>query len=218
MAYDIFFLSYEEPNADENWQKLSSRFPTAKRVTGVKGILTAHQACAKRSFTSHFYVVDADSEVLETFDFSFRVAPDQSEYVHLWYARNPTNALEYGWGGLKLFPKKKVLGASSMGTDMTMSFPLVIHPEVASITHFNSSPYDTWRSAFREAAKLTRALPNEEAASRLQTWMTVAGDAPYAEWAIKGALDGHEFAKVYLELAPINDWSWLSAEYRKRYE
>ena len=39
--YDIIFISYNEPHADNNWNNLKTRFPYAKRVNGIKGI---HQA------------------------------------------------------------------------------------------------------------------------------------------------------------------------------
>jgi hypothetical protein len=51
MAYDIFFLSYQENNADQNWERLKAIAPTAKRVSGIEGIRLAHTECAKRSFT-----------------------------------------------------------------------------------------------------------------------------------------------------------------------
>ena len=46
--YDIVFISYQEPNADENYDKLKERFPLAKRVHGVKGIHQAHIEAAKK--------------------------------------------------------------------------------------------------------------------------------------------------------------------------
>ena len=49
--YDMVFISYQEPNADENWDKLKSRFPLARRVHGVKGIHQAHIEAAKKSHT-----------------------------------------------------------------------------------------------------------------------------------------------------------------------
>ncbi len=52
--YDIVFISYKELNADENWEVLKSRFPTAKRIHGVKGIHQAHIAAAKKCFTKMF--------------------------------------------------------------------------------------------------------------------------------------------------------------------
>ncbi len=40
--YDCVFISYKETNKEENWKKLSSRFPMSKRVDGVQGIHQAH--------------------------------------------------------------------------------------------------------------------------------------------------------------------------------
>ena len=30
--YDIFYLSYDEPNAEENWADIKNKVPWAKRV------------------------------------------------------------------------------------------------------------------------------------------------------------------------------------------
>ena len=62
--YDIVFISYQEPNADENYNKLLKRFPLAKRVHGVKGIHQAHIEAAKKACTKMFYVVDGDALIL----------------------------------------------------------------------------------------------------------------------------------------------------------
>jgi hypothetical protein len=67
--YDIVFISYNEPNADENFAKLIERFPRAKRVHGVKGIHQAHIAAAKLSTTPMFWVVDGDAIVEDNFKF-----------------------------------------------------------------------------------------------------------------------------------------------------
>ncbi len=61
--YDIVFISYEEPNADEVYAELKARFPMAKRVHGVKGIHQAHIAAAKKCFTKMFWVVDGDARL-----------------------------------------------------------------------------------------------------------------------------------------------------------
>jgi hypothetical protein len=49
--YDIIFISYNEPNADENFARLKARFPYAHRVDGIKGIHQAHIAAAKKAFS-----------------------------------------------------------------------------------------------------------------------------------------------------------------------
>jgi hypothetical protein len=219
--YDLFFLSYEEPFADDDWQKFKARFPHAKRVHGVKGILAAHQACARKSFTSHFFVTDADNEVLPWFNFDYKVGEYDANYVHLWYATNPVNNLEYGWGGLKLFPKRMVLGASAMTSDMTTSFPLKIIPEVASITRFNKTEFDSWRSAFREAAKLTRSGfkngNSKEDEDRLNTWKTVGVSKRNGAWVIDGACEGSLFAKSHDDITCVNDWGWLQERFYARF-
>lgn len=44
--YDIVFISYGEPNAEANWERLKKRFPLAKRVKDVKGIHHTH--CSRK--------------------------------------------------------------------------------------------------------------------------------------------------------------------------
>ena len=40
--YDIVFIGYKEEQKEQNWQNLLHRFPTAKRVDGVRGLHQAH--------------------------------------------------------------------------------------------------------------------------------------------------------------------------------
>jgi hypothetical protein len=214
MAYDLFFLSHNEPNAEDNWLKLKSRFLHAKRVDGVDGILAAHKKCASRALTSHFFVVDADSEIID-FDFKYKVSEYDKDYVHLWYAKNPVNNLEYGWGGLKLFPRKLILNTEETGVDMTTSFPLKIIPETVSITHFNSSPFDAWRSAFREAVKLYR-LGDAESKQRLLDWETKSIYGQHADWVRIGVKDGVAYSAHSHKLHMINDWKWLKEKFDKK--
>ena len=88
MALDIIFLSYDEPNADINFNLLKGRFPYVKRVHGVKGIATAHKAAADLAETRLFYVIDGDTEVFQSFDFTFKPPKWDQDYVHIWKARN----------------------------------------------------------------------------------------------------------------------------------
>jgi hypothetical protein len=221
MAYDIFFLSYNETNADTNWSHLQHISPTARRVDGIVGLHAAHQECAKRSFTSHFFVVDADNIITDPNVFAYKIPSYDTQYVHLWYALNPVNDLEYGWGGLKLFPKSVFSTMNTQSLDMTTSFDLKIIPTVASTTAFNSTPYDTWRSAFREAVKLTTGIINQpnypDNQIRLDAWKTASPSAMNAKWSIRGAYDGEAYAHATNDLPAINNWSWLKHEFNLRY-
>lgn len=212
--YDVFFLSYDEPMAASHWTILKRNVPTARAVAGVEGIHAAHLLCATLCKTSHFFVIDADNEVL-SYDFNFQIPRRDSDYVHLWYAQNPLNRLEYGWGGIKLFPKRAVLKMSSGSLDMTTSFGLKIMPEVKSRTHFNCAPLETWRSAFRECVKLTMS-PDPEAKERLETWRTIA-DGRYSKECLGGAEAGSQYASANRDnpvaIHKINDFKWLSTQF-----
>lgn len=156
-----------------------------------------------------FWVVDADAIILDTFNFDYKVTPEEYDIVHVWRSRNPVNGLEYGYGGVKLLPKKLTLEMNVDSTDMTTSISsrFKAMEEVSNITAFNTDPFTTWRSAFRECCKLA-IINNEESNARLDIWCTV-GD----ENAIKGALAGKEYGQKNASnkeaLNKINDFTWL---------
>jgi len=215
--YDIVFISYNELNAEENYNRLSSRFspPTLKRITGVAGIHNAHIAAAKKAMTKMFWVVDGDAQVLESFDFSYQVPNNELDYVHVWRSQNPINGLVYGNGGVKLLPKKLTMNMDTSRIDMTTSISTLFKPmpEISNITAFNTDPFNTWRSAFRECAKLASSSidrqNDEETQHRLNVWCTVGND----ENAIKGALAGKAYGEKNASnkeaLFKINDFTWL---------
>lgn len=203
--------------ADLHWDALKSNVPSARRISGITGIHAAHLACATRSRTKLFWVVDADNELLD-FNFSMTVPDWDQGYVHLWQAKNPLNGLVYGWGGVKLFPKAAVLKMETTPLDMTTSFDLKIMEQVKSITHFNYSPFETWRSAFRECVKLSRST-DPECVERLAVWSSKA-DGPYAQYCISGANDGISYFQSCSseeEYGKINDYEWLRYYFSERY-
>jgi len=207
-VFDIIFISYNEPNADKNFARLTARFPLAKRIDGVKGIHHAHIAAAKKSFTRMFWVVDGDAEVLDTFNFDYK--PDDLEMVYVWRSRNPVNGLEYGYGGVKLLPKPLTLSMDVASIDMTMNISTKFKAmeEVSNITAFNTDPFSTWRSAFRECCKLA-VINNAESLIRLQRWCTIGSDIDAISGAIAGKKYGQENASNKEALSKINDFTWL---------
>ena len=221
--YDIVFISYHEPNADENYAALKARFPMAKRVDGVKGIHQAHIKAAKKCFTKMFWIVDADAIILDEFNFDYVVPEHQLDHVHVWRSQNPVNDLVYGYGGVKLFPRKLTIDMDPSKPDMTTSISSKFKamPEVANVTAFNTDEFSTWRSAFRECCKLSSKIidrqNNEETEHHLQVWQTVGRDRPYGEWAIKGAVAGAAYGRTSQgnlgALKKINDFDWLKEKY-----
>ena len=218
--YDIVFISYQEPFADENYAALKARFPMAKRVHGVKGIHQAHIVAAKKCFTKMFWIVDGDAQILDSFNFDYEVPSHQLDHVHVWRAKNPINGLVYGYGGVKLFPRKLTIDMDTSKSDMTTSISehFIAVDEVANITEFNTSPFETWKGAFRECTKLSSKTitrqNNEETESRLNTWCTKGSKERYGNYSIAGANAGREFGiSNRSNISFINDFEWLQQQF-----
>ncbi len=222
-TYDIVFLSYDESYADENFAKLKLRFPRAKRVHGVKGFFNAHLAAAKLSTSNMVYIVDADAEILPAFEFDYRVKCADIHSVHVWHSRNPVNGLEYGYGGVKLFPTHLLLSYKGSPVDFTTSVSksLKVMEEVSNITKFNTDPFSAWRSGFRECAKLASKIihnqNNAETEKRLDVWCNVGEETEFGDFAVMGAREGREFGLKFANqpdmLGLINDFEWLEKRF-----
>lgn len=224
---DVIFLSYDEPNADENWNKLLVINPLAKRIHGINGIFNAHKRAAELSNTMLFYIIDGDTEVSNNFDFSYKPPFTLRNFTHVWKSKNPVNDLDYGYGGIKILSKKFFNTKDKNLVDITSSISdgLIIHEEVASITHFNSSPFHAWRGAFRECVKLSSHIIDKqidtETKYRMNIWCTVGEDKPYGKYVLDGANLGKKYGeenknnKKMLKL--INDFSWLLEIFNKNY-
>ena len=212
--YDIVFISYNELNADENFASLKERYPLIKRVDSVNGIHQAHIAAAKKAFTKMFWVVDGDAVILNNFKFDYEVPEWDLDVVHVWRSINPINNLSYGYGGVKLLPKQLTINMDTTTTDMTMNISnkFKAMDEVSNITAFNTDPFSTWRSSFRECCKLA-VINNEESLTRLDAWCQLNDSAQYGFYAYIGALAGKEYGQRNASnkeaLSKINDFNWL---------
>ena len=216
--YDIIFISYNELYADENFAKLQESYPLAKRIDKVAGIHQAHIAAAKKSMTRMFWVVDADAIIVDSFKFDYHVPDWDLDVVHVWHSRNPVNNLTYGYGGVKLLPKKLTIDMPVNTIDMTtnISSKFKVMEEVSNITAFNTDPFSTWRSAFRECCKLA-VTNNEESLARLHFWCQLNDYARYGAYAYMGAITGRSYGEKNASnpeaLAKINDFTWLEARW-----
>jgi hypothetical protein len=221
--YDIVFISYNEANADQTYKTLQARFPKIKRVHGITGIHQAHIAAAKLATTDMFWVVDGDAEITRSFKFEYTVSRHERDIVHVWRSRNPINDLIYGYGGVKLLPRKMTIEMDVNSPDMTTSISKRFKsvPEISNITAFNTDPYNTWKSAFRECVKLSSRVierqDNTETLERLDIWCTKGADRPYGEYAIAGAIAGKQYGEdnknIPVMLKQINDFDWLKKQY-----
>lgn len=195
--FDVVFISYDEPNADENWERLLDLAPHAIRIDGIDGIPNAHIEAAKQVSTSHFFTVDGDNVVDENFDWEKIVDFRKNDQrIHVWNCRNNVNGLVYGYGGIKLWPTEHVENIKENSVDFTTSVAIngfKLHDGIASTTVFNTDPYNAWRSAYRECTKLASGIidnPDPKSMNRLKVWTSVGIDAAYGEECIMGALVG----------------------------
>tara|TARA_R110000868_G_scaffold81659_2_gene230948 strand:+ start:14327 stop:18802 length:4476 start_codon:yes stop_codon:yes gene_type:complete len=220
--YDIVFISKDEEHADASYANLTKRFPRAMRVHGVEGIHAAHIEAAKLCDTDLIWIVDADAEIIDKFNFDYYVPaydPDSRKTVHVWKSQNPVNSLVYGYGAVKLLPRDLTLNMDTSKPDMTTSISPLFKSinRISNITKFNTDEFSTWRSAFRECVKLSaRAIDgqlDEETEFRLGVWCSRGKDKPFGEYCIAGANAGKAYGEANrgnLEaLRKINDFDWL---------
>ena len=223
---DIIFISYDEPDADANWAVLQDRYPRAKRIHGIQGMETALEVAADTAQTPWYFAVFAKTRLHEGFDFSY--APDymQQPKHYIFNCKNTVNDLEYGHMGIVLYNSqgiRKVNAANNFGIDYTLSFPHESVPVLSCYGSFDQTPYHTWRTAFRETAKLAyfeSLSPSVEGAYRLNVWRTQA-QGPYADWCLRGANDGLEFFNTTdSKLDTLKQsfrWEWLRSYFKERY-
>ncbi len=230
---DVFMLTFGEPEADDNFAHLQTFAPHAKRIDGVKGLLNAHKACAEESDTKYFYVCDADAWIQPNFQFKFEPSNQKEAYpgvketecVFTYRSHNPVNDLIYGYGAVKLFPKKNLLDVKEFKVDMTTSIGAKFKPlfEISNVTAFNTDPFNTWRSAFRECTKLASGIVDHNKQTddyyRLQVWCERGDNRRYGDYAILGAQQGRDFGEHYKgnveALRKINDWNWLKETFNE---
>ena len=219
---DFVYISYMEPNKEENWADLKNKVPWAKRVDGVKGFDSAHKAAAETAETDFFISVDGDNIIDETFllqtlDFE----KTDRKAVHRWRAKNIINGLVYGNGGLVGWDKETCLGMhtheNAKDKKAEIDFCWTVKHEnlhnCYSTSVINSEPFQAWIAGYREGVKMslnqgehikpedfmkTIWAPNLKI---LSTWMTVGADVDNGKYAMLGARMG-----CYSTTLDTNEW------------
>ena len=234
--FDIVFISFDEPNADENYNDLLEKAPWAKRSHGVFGSDAAHKAAADLAETDRFITVDADNIVDPAF---FGVEVDMSRIrdtdVISWAGKNTINGLVYGNGGIKCWPKEVVYNMKTHESapaddpraqvDFCWNINYVQMNNIYCDVMNNGSPLQAWRAGFREGVKMglvdgdvvnPRELKDKvhkKNYQRLLTWMSVGDDADNGIWAVYGARLGchmTNIARTEWDWKNVRDFRWLT--------
>jgi hypothetical protein len=235
MDCDIVYLSYDEPNAEENYADLLTKVPWAKRVHGVEGSDAAHKACARLSDTDRLIVVDGDNKIRPEFlkqEVEFKDEVELDKSVISWGAQNVINGLIYGNGGIKCWPTQLVLemktheAAESDNAKTQVDFCWDINyiqmEQCMSDVYNNASAQQAWRAGFREGVKMG-LLEGSKADDivkqvhwknfqRLLVWMHVGMDVKNGAWAIYGARQGCYMTNcTSWDFVNVRDFKWLNS-------
>jgi len=215
-AMDIVYISNGEPN-EEKWHEIlcqRSQRPV-RWIRNVNGRAAAYKAAAKASESDWFFAVFAKLEVDSNFDWNWQPDYLQQPKHYIFHAKNILNGLEYGHMGVIAYNKRLVLETDIYGLDFTLSKDHTVIPVLSATAHFNSDPWMTWRTTFREVLKLkhfNNIAPSVDTAYRLKVWTTRANGAN-ANWCLQGAADAVEYYdKVDGELEKLMcsfEWDWL---------
>lgn len=229
---DIFFISYDEPNAEINWTHLQEITNNkAKRVHGVKGFDKVHKLCAKASTTQRLVIIDGDSWVnSNVLDFELNDI-DHKTACFSFKSINAINGLEYGNGGIKVWDKQTLLNSKTHELSSTTDFCWDIQyyqiDHISGTTVQNNSPYQAWRAGYREGVKMTylngkpptdwntdRKKIWKGNLSKLSIWCTVGRDIENGIWAMLGARQGlFEILSHDIDSTYINDYDWFLSKW-----
>jgi hypothetical protein len=230
--FDLFYISYDEPQKEEYWAKIQELAPWAKRVDGVKGFDSAHKACAEQSETERFITIDGDNIVYpEFFDLQIEIPEKLHDKTLSWAGRNVINGLCYGNGGAKLWTKEFVLNMrthenatnDAEKVDFCWDDKYVQLNGVYTDTCPNGSPFQAFRAGFREGVKMTldrgvkagegviNKYLHEKNYRRLLIWATIGADVENGDWAIYGTRLGIYMANIdkTFDISQISDYEWF---------
>ena len=221
---DIVFFSNGEACAESNYEhllKLTEKLPNkVVRIDGINGRVKSQHAAAESSATPWYFLVNAKLKVDSKFDFNWQPDRLQIPKHYIFHATNPVNGLVYGHQAIVANNKKLTLENFGTGLDFTMDSEHEVVAINSGIGMYNSSEWDTWRTAFRECIKLksSRTMENKE---RLDVWLNVS-TGEFSEYSIQGAKDAveyyYEVEGEFEKLRLSYDWPWLRTYYETKYK
>jgi hypothetical protein len=219
---DIIFFSNGEASADKNYEhllKITHGLPNkVTRIDGINGRVKSQHAAANNSDTAWYFLVNAKLKVSAKFDFSWQPDRLQIPKHYIFHATNPINGLVYGHQAIVANNKKLTLANFGTGLDFTMDSEHEVVPIISGIGMYNSSEWDTWRTAFRECIKL-KASKTEENQIRLNTWLTV-GLGEFYQYSLQGAKHAVEYydevSGDFEKLRLSYDWDWINCYYKDK--
>jgi hypothetical protein len=213
---DIVFIQNGEPNAVQNFKRLSllPKENRMVRVDNINGRAAAYHAAARASTTPWFFAVFAKLEVDVDFDWSWQPDRMQQAKHYIFHARNPVNGLVYGHQAMIAYNRQLVLDNPGVGLDFTLDSPHEVVPILSGQARYDTSAWSAWRTAFREVLKLKASLPDVENEYRISQWLTHTLRA-HSRMSVAGAEDALEYYDEvggdFDQLKKSYEWEWLAS-------
>jgi len=214
----VFFVSNGESNAEENWEHLVKLNPNVIRIDGINGRRKMFHRCVDLSNgAKQFFVVTAKNYVTDVSVFEYPVELHPDSHI-IFHAKNMSNRLSYGHMGIVCYNSDLVLSTpENFGLDFTQYSKTVTVPRTVSEATFATSPYEAWRTAFREVVKLTLQSDSD---MWLDRWLAFA-EGENSDWVLKGAREGNKFALENINnpkaLRNSENWEWLKEHYNENH-
>lgn len=244
--FPVVFISYDEPNADENFEFLLANHPNPgliHRVHGVKGFDTAHKQAALIADRERFFTVDGDCKIdKKIWHRAIELSEDIAEATLSWSSRNLVNGLVYGNGSVKLWYRDHVMSmrsheaASKEDGQNNIDFcwdakNYKLMNNTYGVIANNASAKQAFRAGFREGIKMgldqghkvgledfkDKMYPANFA--RWLIWMTIGRDVENGHWVIYGArLAAYMLYIENFDHTQIADYDWFDTMWQQQLE
>lgn len=217
---DCVFIHNGESDAAMHLEMLrDSAAVYGNRIVEIKNItgrVAAYHAAAASSKTPWFFAVFAKLAVAPNFPWMWQPDYLQQPKHYIFQARNPVNGLTYGHQAMIAYNRELCLANPGRGLDFTLDDPHESVDILSGVARFNTDPWSTWRTAFRETVKLCHDNVTVENRHRLHVWLTQA-QGEHASWCLQGAHDAVEFyrsaASDMAKLKLSYEWAWLRQQF-----
>lgn len=217
MKHDIFFISFDETNAEANWKRLLQLHPHAKRLHAVGSISEAHVLCDQLASTECFWTIDGDNWLISALPAGAVPVAD----LTFAQAIDPIDETISTMGAIKLWKKGSFINTDMSRGDFCRYATQTTHSaqDVLSIHRYNATPYETWRKSFRHMAKCFAGII--PASALQQNIRKMELHKTLSIWSYRGYLDARNFidecAGDFEQINLINDYSWLEMKFHDKY-
>lgn len=215
--YDIFFISFNESNAEQNWVRVKNLHPNAYRIHGIRSISKAHLVCNQLSSTDKFWTIDGDNWLLEKLP-SYVEEINEFDQVQFTTVDAIDHQIDSA-GSVKLWKKDSFVNTDMSKGDFCKfaTRNSIVIRKTLSEHRYDATPFEAWRHSFRRMVKCFGGiLPSnviELNVNKLEKHKTLN------IWSYRGYIDARKYviecSQEFDKINLINDYIWLEQQFLK---